>query len=452
VPRRSPAVARSGACRPGLLFLCALALAVDAAAQTSGGHAGHDDAPQHDHAGATGVVCAICPPARESSGTAWQPDVADRPHGAARLGAWSLRYHVQASLAGVDEGGPRGGRQLFSTNHGMLAMHRSLGSGVLGVQSMWSLEPLMGARGYPLLLQTGETADGVTPLIDRQHPHDLAMELAVTYGRALADGRAWFLYLAPVGAPAFGPPAFMHRPSAADLPVSPITHHWFDSMHITAGVVTLGFVPAPAAKVEISGFGGRESDERRWNIAAPRIDSVSARLSVNPRPSLALQVSVAGVSDPEPLHPGADVSRLSASAMYSRRWQSGSFDGTLAWARSRRAASQIPVPGGALLFPGAVTPALLGEAAVKLGMRHTVMTRIERVRKDELFALADPRHSVVYPMSRATVGYGFSLPARAGVTVTLGAAASRSRVGDGLEVEYGGSPASYLAFLSLRTH
>ena len=28
--------------------------------------------------------------------------------------------------------------------------------------------------GYPLLLGSGETANGTTPLIDRQHPHDRA--------------------------------------------------------------------------------------------------------------------------------------------------------------------------------------------------------------------------------------------------------------------------------------
>ena len=46
---------------------------------------------------------------------------------------------------------------------------------------MLSLDPTMGSSGYPLLLQTGETANGQTRLIDRQHPHDLFMELAASY-------------------------------------------------------------------------------------------------------------------------------------------------------------------------------------------------------------------------------------------------------------------------------
>src|SRR2546425_2506544 len=42
-----------------------------------------------------------------------------------------------------------------------------------------------------------------------------------------------FRSLAPVGEPAVGPVAFPHRPSAADDPLAPISHHWQDATHIT---------------------------------------------------------------------------------------------------------------------------------------------------------------------------------------------------------------------------
>ena len=48
------------------------------------------------------------------------------------------------------------------------------------LRAMLSPDPFMGKRGYPLLLAAGETADGVTPLVDRQHPHDLFMELSAS--------------------------------------------------------------------------------------------------------------------------------------------------------------------------------------------------------------------------------------------------------------------------------
>jgi len=47
------------------------------------------------------------------------------------------------------------------------------GDALFGFRVMGSIEPVMGRSGYPLLLQTGETADGTTPLLDRQHPHDV---------------------------------------------------------------------------------------------------------------------------------------------------------------------------------------------------------------------------------------------------------------------------------------
>jgi hypothetical protein len=141
---------------------------------------------------------------------------------------------------------------------------------------MMSLEPAtIGKEGYPLLLQTGETADGVHPLIDRQHPHDLFMELALSY--SVASGhRSLFVYGAPVGEPALGPPAFMHRFSGSEIPLAPITHHWLDSSHITYGVLTGGAVLG-GLKAEASAFRGREPDENRYDIETPK-----ARLALVP--------------------------------------------------------------------------------------------------------------------------------------------------------------------------
>src|SRR3989441_4098553 len=66
------------------------------------------------------------------------------------------------------------------------------------------------------------------------------MELAALYERAVARNLAVSLYAAPVGEPAVGPAAFPHRPSAANDPLAPISHHWQDGTHITFGVLTAG--------------------------------------------------------------------------------------------------------------------------------------------------------------------------------------------------------------------
>src|SRR5262249_14655324 len=149
---------------------------------------------------------------------------------------------------------------------------RPLGSGTIGFRAMLSLEPAtIGRTGYPLLLQTGETANGRTPLIDRQHPHDLFMELATSYSAPVGPGTG-FLYFGLPSEPALGPPTYMHRASGYDDPAAPITHHWLDSTHVTMGVATGGWTWRDV-KVEGSIFTGREPDQHRWDIEEPRFDS-----------------------------------------------------------------------------------------------------------------------------------------------------------------------------------
>src|SRR5581483_10530951 len=115
---------------------------------------------------------------REASGTSWQPD--STPHEGVHkmLGDWMAMAHGWAAGIYDRQNGPRGADKGFSSSMLMLMGQRPLWGGTLGLRAMTSLDPAMGSRGYPLLLQTGETADGRTGLIDRQHPHDLFMELA----------------------------------------------------------------------------------------------------------------------------------------------------------------------------------------------------------------------------------------------------------------------------------
>src|SRR6185295_6126891 len=252
-----------------------------------------------------------------------------------RLGEWSTMVHGFANFIYDDQGGARGDTKTFMTTMLMGVAQRSLGEGgTLGLRGMISTDPYFGNGGYPLLLQTGETADGQTPLIDRQHPHDLFMELSVSYSRRVSERSSWFVYAGLPGEPALGPPTFMHRFSGEDNPEAPISHHWLDSTHITYGVVTLGYVLGDW-KLEGSVFRGREPDENRYDIETGKLDSASVRLSWNPTKDWALQVSRGHIVSPEQLHPDDDVDRTTASAIYQRdiggaRWQT-----TLAWGRNQ---------------------------------------------------------------------------------------------------------------------
>ncbi|MDI1300967.1 MAG: hypothetical protein PSX71_03590 [bacterium] len=224
---------------------------------------------------------------REGSGTSWQPE-ATPMHGLMwESGEWMLMAHGFANGIYDHQVGPRGDDKTFVNSMGMLMAQRPALGGMLGLRAMVSLDPTMGKRGYPLLFQTGETADGENPLVDRQHPHDAFMELSITHSHPVGNNGAVYVYAGLPGEPALGPPAFMHRFSGLRNPEAPLTHHWLDSTHITFGVVTLGASQGPW-KLEASSFNGREPDENRWNIETRQFDSWSVRLSYNPTPNWAV--------------------------------------------------------------------------------------------------------------------------------------------------------------------
>src|SRR5690606_38086196 len=102
---------------------------------------------------------------------------------------------------------------------------------------------------------------------------------------------------------------------------APISHHWQDDTHILFGVSTLGF-RYKDFKLEGSLFTGTEPDEDRYNFDKPRFNSWSSRLSYNPSPSLALQVSQAWIKDAHATGPREDVNKTTASAIHSINWGS----------------------------------------------------------------------------------------------------------------------------------
>src|SRR5215471_10641082 len=135
----------------------------------------------------------------------------------------------------------------------MLMAERDVGRGRLMLRGMVTAEPLTAPHGgFPELFQTGETYHK-RPIIDAQHPHDLFMELAASYTIPLTEKVALNFYGGPVGEPALGPTAFMHRLSASENPSAPLGHHWQDSTHITHGVITAG-ITAGLFRVESSLF------------------------------------------------------------------------------------------------------------------------------------------------------------------------------------------------------
>ncbi len=372
---------------------------------------------------------------RDASGTAWQPDSSPMRGLDGMLGDWTTMLH--GNLVGVydHQGGPRGGDKIFSESMFMgMAQHTS-NSGTLTLRAMLSLDPLMGKSGYPLLLQTGETADGVTPLVDRQHPHDLLMELAALYSVPVGGHMSVFAYVGYPGEPALGPPTFMHRFSGMDDPAAPISHHWLDSTHITYGVVTGGFV-AGDWKIEASLFRGREPDQNRWNFDPLSLDSASARLSWNPSPNWALQVSYGFLKSPEQLEPLVDQHRTTASASYNMPLEHGNWQTTLAWGHNTNT-------------PGHSLDAFLLESAVSWN-NHTVFARAENAQKDELFQPPNPLAGNVYRVSSFSLGYVYDIPLAEHLKLGLGGMASIYGLPTAIQPAYGSGPVSTMLFTRLK--
>jgi hypothetical protein len=215
------------------------------------------------------------------------------------------------------QGGGRGGDEFVAPNWWMGMASRGTAHGSLTFTGMLSLDPAtVGRDGYREIFQAGEALND-RPLVDRQHPHDLFMQLAAVWRVPLNQSTGLTLAGGPVGEPALGPVAFMHRASAADNPAAPLSHHTFDSTHIAFGVVTAALDRGPFV-LEGSVFNGREPDENRWDFDFGRLDSVSGRLWFKPTPEWEFQVSTGHLISPEQLEPG-NIERTTASVSWTRR-------------------------------------------------------------------------------------------------------------------------------------
>jgi hypothetical protein len=262
------------------------------------------------------------PMTRQGSGTSWLPDAAPMHAQHFTLGGWGLMVHgVEFFQFDRQVGGSRGDSQFGGLGWLMGMATHALGAGRVMFRGMFSADPwTVTERGYPEILQSGESFDGA-PLHDRQHPHDLFMELAGIYETPVTHGVGLQLYAAPAGEPAVGPVAFPHRPSASSDPFAPLSHHWQDATHIAFGVLTAD-VFTKTVKLEGSIFNGREPDQHRGDLDftehSPVLDSYSGRLTVNPSAPWSISTWYAYLRSPEQLEPTVSQHRMGASVLNER--------------------------------------------------------------------------------------------------------------------------------------
>jgi len=335
-------------------------------------------------------------------------------------------FHGYAWATYGDQRGPRGNKQGCLTSMAIAEASRDLAPGTrLDLQTMLSLDPLMGAHGDPNLFATGETVGGV-PLVDCRHPHDLFMELSTKIDTDLVGDISGFLCGGPVGEPALGPSAFMRRRSARVNPEAPTTHHWFDPTHITDGVVTVG-LSGTRWQVEASAFGGQEPEESRWDIATPTRDSWSLRATWSPSPNWAVSLSHGLVKEPEVTHPGENEQRTIVAASYANR----RLAATVAYAQK--------------VHGGDAHGGFLTEATFDITQRHALFGRVETVDNEAVFAALDPLAGRSFSVVKATLGSGYTIPIGS-FGLTLGGSAGLHAKPVSLDAAYGCNPKSFTLF------
>lgn len=378
-----------------------------------------------------------------TSGTSAEPNSTLTPMLMTVKGKWMLMLHGEAFLSAMQQSGPRGADKLFSTNWLMPMAQRHLGPGTFTARLMLSLEPAtVTHRYYPELFQQGETAFG-KPIVDGQHPHDFIMELAALYDLPLGKQALLSFYFAPMGDPAMGPTAYPHRASASENPIAPLGHHLQDSTHVADDVITAGFA-WKIARIEASGFHGREPDEFRWDIDSGKIDSWSVRATANPAPNWSTQYSFAHLTSPEALHPEEDVQRMTASLMYNRPLFRGNWASTLLWGRNRS------------LHTGMVWNGYLAESTLQFRDHNFLWGRIENAdRTNELllrnqFERPTFQENILGRVQAYTAGYERDVKLLPHLATGLGAQFTLYSAPATLKSEYGSHPVGGLIFLRLR--
>ena len=378
------------------------------------------------------------------SGTSWQPDTSPAHMMDKQAGNWFLMLHYNAVVGVNAQGGLRGVTKFESSNWLMPMAFHKLGNGTLQLRGMFSFEPFTFARGgSPLLFQTGETFKG-QPLVDRQHPHDLWMELSAQYTMALGERGTWFTYFGYPGEPALGPPAFMHRASASENPSATLSHHLQDSTHISFGVFTTGFTYR-WFKLEGSIFNGREPDENRYNFEAHPWNSRSVRLSFAPNRNWSMQVSHGFLRHSEALEPG-DVRRTTASISYNRPFNRGNWATSIIWGRNHL---NSPDKVGNL-------NGYTAESTVNFLDKNYLYTRLELVDKDDLLRPAERARLGItqeHPSFRIgayTFGGARDFWNTDKVSLAIGSDVTFYSKPSVLDQFYGNHPASWRLFLRIR--
>jgi hypothetical protein len=230
----------------------------------------------------------------------------------------------------------------------------------------------------------------------------------------------------------------MHRPSSADNPAAPLSHHIFDSTHIARSVLLTRIDRGPIA-IEGSIFHGREADQHRYDLDVGRPDSWATRVWIRPATSWTIQASHGFLHEPEELEPG-DQRRTNASVSWLHDRDPGFTAVLVAAGRNAREFS--------------VVTSWLAEAAHRRG-RTSVFGRFERTTVEtEILLFPSVVHrphpgELVDPVRALTAGVVRDVAAVRAVTLGVGGDVTFYGLPPLLQVTHGSRPRSFHLFLRL---
>ncbi len=419
----------------GLVTGVVASLTTGVRAHAQGGGQGDMQGMSHQHSSGSA--------SRRGSGTGWLPDSTPLRELALSKGAWALSFQGSASAMYDQQYTYRGGAQLALTDWEMVMAMRPVGSGMLHLHAMTSLESIvLGGGGYQELLQTGGTYRHAF-LHDRMHPHNTIMELSAQFEQPIGGGLTASLYVAPVGEPAVGPVSFMHRASSQNDPMAPIGHHWQDVSHQSYGAITFG-IGTDRLKLEGSLFNPREADEHHpvVDYRDAKLDAYAGRLSWAPTASVVASAWWAFLNTHQRLDPTTRMHRWGASLSTQTHGPGGGdWASTLIWGvnlHHHGAGSHQLLHAAPGSSPHHLSTSLLVESNLEIGTRNAVFVRAERVEKNgEELGFLGGDLTVMYPVQSFTLGATHRVASVGPMEMAFGARGTLNMVPQELRLAYG---------------
>jgi len=198
------------------------------------------------------------------------------------------------------------------------------------------------------------------------------------------------------------------------------------------------------ARIEASGFHGREPNENRWTISQGKIDSWSTRLTIQPGKNWSGQYSYGRIASPEAFFPGENQERMTASAMYNRPFSDGNWASSLIWGRTKSRSDN------------SIFNSFTFESTLRFLTLNHAWTRIENAdRSDELLLGGNttPFSLPERPIGRVqayTLGYDRDFNLTPHMATAVGAQVTLYGVGEDLRSVYGSNPVGAVIFIRLR--